>query len=65
MQIGDERVHTTLNLSVRLVKEASRLFKDKSKTEIIHEALARLIQMEQFRQHVMKWSGKGHFKSYG
>lgn len=65
MQTGEERVHTTFNLSTRLIKEARRLFKDKSKTEIIHEALSRLIQMERFRHHVTKWSGKGHFKSHG
>lgn len=60
-----EKVHTTLNLSKQLMKEAMRLFKDKTKTEIIHEALTRMIQSTKLQEHLRNWAGKGNFKSYG
>lgn len=59
-----EKVHTTLNLSGRLIGEAKRLFQDMTKTEIIHEALRRMIQTERLQQHVKKWKKKGSFESY-
>ena len=58
------RIHTTLNLSRDLITQAQRLFKDKTKTEIIHEALRRLIQVEKLEGHVKKWRGKGRIRSY-
>lgn len=48
-----------------MMKEAGRLFKNRTKTEIIHEALGRMIQMEKFKQHLKKWGGKGHIKDHG
>lgn len=62
---SQSKVHTTLNLSRPLMKEAKLLFKDKTKTQIIHEALDRLIKAEKLSQHFKKWQGKGSFKSHG
>lgn len=56
--------HTTLNLSDRLIREAQKIFRDRSKTEIIHEALERLITQEKAVRHFKKWAGKGRFRSY-
>lgn len=65
MQTHYEKIHTTLNLSRTLIREAGRLFRDKSKTEIIHEALRRMIRMEKLDRHLKQWKGKGAFRSYG
>ncbi|MBI4411293.1 MAG: type II toxin-antitoxin system VapB family antitoxin [Deltaproteobacteria bacterium] len=65
MHTRQQTVHTTINLSRRMMKEAGRLFKNRTKTEIIHEALGRMIQMEKFKQHLKKWGGKGHIKDHG
>lgn len=59
-----EKIHTTLNLSKQLMKDAMKLFKNKTKTEIIHEALARMIQSTKLQQHFKNWMGKGNFKYY-
>ena len=59
-----EHTHTTLNLSAPLIKEAKRLFADRTKTEIIHDALERLIVTEKLIRHLKKWSGRGRFKDY-
>jgi hypothetical protein len=64
MESAEKRTHTTLNLSSRLIKEASKLFREKSKTEIIHEALERMIQAEKLERHLKQWKGKGAFHSY-
>lgn len=64
MERGMERQHTTFNLSKGLITEASRLFKEKTKTEIIHEALERMIRAEKLARHFKEWKGKGSFKSY-
>lgn len=65
MQTNEEKVHTTLNLSLRLIHQADQLFKDKTRTQIIHEALERMIRMERLERHVLKWKGKGRFKTHG
>ncbi|MBI2982157.1 MAG: hypothetical protein HYY44_07700 [Deltaproteobacteria bacterium] len=65
MEAREERVHTTFNLSRRLIREARSFLKDRTITEVIHEALERLIRMEKRAQHIKKWAGKGHFRSYG
>lgn len=65
MQANPERIHTTLNLSKPLIREARRLFKGKTNTEIIHEALERWIRMNKLERHIKKWAGKGRFRSYG
>ncbi len=64
MDTSQETVHTTLNLSTPLIREAKKLFADRTKTEIIHEALERLITTEKLLRHLQKWAGKGHFKDY-
>ena len=58
-------VHTTLNLSKSLMEEAREIFGDKTKTEIIHDALKRMIQSEKLKKHFKKWVGKGAFRSHG
>ena len=58
MENTDPRIHTTLNLSKHLISEAQKLFRDKTKTEIIHEALARMIRVEKMEKHLKKWKGK-------
>lgn len=65
MKANDERVHTTLNLSRELIGEAQRLFEGKTKTEIIHEALERIIRVEKLERHMKEWKGKGRIRSYG
>lgn len=65
METHRAKVHTTINLSKPLMREALELFKDKSKTEIIHEALKELIRREKIACHVKKWAGKAHIRSYG
>lgn len=64
MQHHQETVHTTLNLSKSLIREAQRLFKQKSKTQIIHEALRYLVMTKKMENHLIKWQGKGSFKNY-
>ncbi len=65
MEVREERVHTTLNLSKRLIREAESLFKDKTKTEIIHEALGEAIRKEKFARHIHQWAGKGKICLHG
>lgn len=60
-----QTVHTTLNLSRDLIREAKKIFKNKTKTQIIHEALQLMIQMEKTHKHFQRYKGKGSFKSYG
>ena len=65
METRDQKVHTTLNLSKRLIKEAKKLFGDKTNTEIIHEALEEMIRRKSLIYTVKKWAGKGKIHSYG
>lgn len=65
METTQDRIHTTLNLSRHLIHEARRLFKDKTSTEIIHEALGEMIRRERLERHVKKWAGKGRIRSHG
>ncbi len=65
METPDERIHTTLNLSRRLIKEAQRLFGNKSRTELIHEALEEMIRRKNLIHHIKKWAGRGKIHSYG
>ncbi|HBF13697.1 MAG TPA: hypothetical protein DDW49_10005 [Deltaproteobacteria bacterium] len=64
-QTSDKRTHTTLNLSDHLINEALKVFKGLTKTEVIHEALKRVVQMEKMDRHLKHWKGKGRFKSHG
>lgn len=64
MDLTGQKVHTTLNLSKKLINEALKLFAGKNKTEIIHEALDKMVQTEKLGRHFKKWKGKGDFKSY-
>jgi len=64
MQSSAQRVHTTLNLSKPLMSKARKLFKDKTQTDIIHEAVERLVQAEMLARHVKKWSGKVKVHDY-
>lgn len=64
MLIRDKKIHTTLNLSASLINEATKLFEDKTKTEIIHEALRRMIAAEKLKNHALKWAGKGQIETY-
>lgn len=57
-------IHTTINLSKDLIEEALKLFRNKTKTELIHEALSKMIESKKLEKHFKKWKGKGHFKSY-
>jgi len=65
MESREETVHTTLNLSSRLIREAQTLFKDKTKTEIIHEALEEAVRRKKLEGHVKKWAGKGRIRLHG
>ncbi len=56
--------HTTINLSSPLINEAQRLFKGKTKTEIIHEALQRMVRAAKMQNHIKKYAGKGKFVNY-
>lgn len=62
--LDDKKIHTTLNLSEPLIKEASRLLKMKNKTDVIHEALRRSIDAEKLLRHALRWVGKGRIRSY-
>ena len=64
MSYAEPVTHTTMNLSTRLIREAQRIFRDRTKTEIIREALERLIAQEKAVRHFKKWAGKGRFRSY-
>ncbi len=61
---AQETIHTTINISLPLMKKAMKLFKGKTKTQIIHESLERMIQSESLEKHFRTWKGKGKFKSY-
>ena len=63
MEHREAKTHTTINLSSHLIEEAQQIFKEMSKTEIIHEALRRMLQAEKMEQHVKKWKKKGSFRS--
>lgn len=54
--------HTTVNLSTELMEEAQRLFKGKTKTELLHEGLLRLIELKKDSNLIKKWAGKGRFQ---
>lgn len=64
MEARQEKIHTTFNLSKRLIREAEQLFKGKTRTEIIHEALEEKIYRKRLEAHLKKWAGKGRFRSY-
>lgn len=53
----DKRIHTTLNLSATLINEAVKIFHDMTKTEVIHEALRRMVRAEKLKNHAMQWAG--------
>ncbi len=59
-----ESTHTTMNLSRRLMREVQKVFPDRTKTAIIHEALERLLAQEKAVRHFRKWAGKGRFQNY-
>ena len=64
MNASHSTIHITLNLSKKFMQEAKRIFKNKTKTQSIHEALQRMIHLEKMHQHFTVFKGKGAFKSH-
>lgn len=60
-----ETIHTTLNLSAPLIKKAMKLFKGKSKTEIIHEGLEKMVKNREIEIFIRKHAGKTKIIDYG
>jgi putative antitoxin of VapBC-like toxin-antitoxin system len=65
MEPREETVHTTLNFSKRLLQEMRRLFKDKTNTEVIHEAVEEMVRRAKLEQFVKKYAGKARIRVHG
>ncbi len=59
-----QTIHTTLNLSAPLIKKAMKLFKGKTKTEIINESLERMVRNREIAEFFKKHAGKAKIVDY-
>lgn len=65
MKLESKTKHTTLNLSQTLITQAMKLLGDSNKTQVIHEALRRLVYAERLKNHAEKWGGKLKLAAHG
>ncbi|MBF0492996.1 MAG: type II toxin-antitoxin system VapB family antitoxin [Deltaproteobacteria bacterium] len=57
-------VHTTINISADLMKRAMKVFKGKTKTEIIHECLENSVRNYEVVDFFKKNAGKSKVVDY-
>jgi len=55
---------TSIRLDTKLADKAVRALKAKSRTEAVHIALEEIVRLQDFKDLMKKYGGKGEFAGY-